>query len=158
MASLGHNVLTHRYLGKVILIMKTIFFSWYIFMIDITSFPQKRDSGAFRDLTHFGQVTLICVSKLTNIGSDNGLLPCWHQAIFWTNAGILLNGSLGTNFTEILLEFMHFHSIKCIWKKSSGNGGNFVSAQTMAFYCQITHRIMYHQASNRLKFFNYSAS
>ena len=38
----------------------------------------------------------IWVSKLTIIGLDNGLLPGWHQAIIWTNAGLLLNGSLGT--------------------------------------------------------------
>ena len=30
------------------------------------------------------------VSKLTTIGSDNGLLPDWRQAIIWTNAGIFL--------------------------------------------------------------------
>ena len=29
----------------------------------------------------------ICVSKLTIIGSDNGLSPGRHQAIIWTNAG-----------------------------------------------------------------------
>ena len=37
------------------------------------------------------------------IGSDNGLLPGWCQAIIWTNAGILLIQSLGTNFSEILI-------------------------------------------------------
>ena len=26
----------------------------------------------------------------------------WHQTIIWPNAGILLIGSLGTNFNEIL--------------------------------------------------------
>ena len=45
--------------------------------------------------------TYICVSKLTIIGSDNGLLTERHQAIIWTNAGILLIGNLGTNFSEI---------------------------------------------------------
>ena len=39
-------------------------------------------------LTHWGRVTLICVSKLTIIGSDNGLSPGRRQAIIWTNAGI----------------------------------------------------------------------
>ena len=53
-------------------------------------------------LTHLGRVTLICVSKQTNTGSDNGLLPGRHQAIIWTNAGILLIWTLGTNFSEIL--------------------------------------------------------
>ena len=53
-------------------------------------------------LTHWGRVTHICVSKLTIIGSDNGLSPGWRQAIIWTNAGILLIGTLRTNFSEIL--------------------------------------------------------
>ena len=43
----------------------------------------------------------ICVSKQTIIGSDNDLLPGWHQAIICTNAGILLIQTLGTNFSEI---------------------------------------------------------
>ena len=42
------------------------------------------------NLTHCGRVTHICVSKLIIIGSDNGLSPSQHQAIFWNNAGILL--------------------------------------------------------------------
>ena len=41
-------------------------------------------------LTHWGRVTHICVSKLTIIGWENGLSPRWHQAIIWTNAGMLL--------------------------------------------------------------------
>ena len=55
-------------------------------------------------LTHWGRVTHICVSKQTIIGSDNGLSPGRRQAIIWTNAGILLIGSLGTNFSEVLIE------------------------------------------------------
>ena len=55
-------------------------------------------------LPHLGWVRDICVSKLTNIGSDNGLSPGRRQAIIWTNAGILLVVSPGTNFNEILLE------------------------------------------------------
>ena len=59
-------------------------------------------------LTHWGQVTHICVRKLTIIGSDNGLSPSRRQAIIWTNAGILLIGPLGANFTEILIEILTF--------------------------------------------------
>ena len=33
------------------------------------------------NLTHRVWVTHICVSNLTNIGSDDGLSPGWHQAI-----------------------------------------------------------------------------
>ena len=52
-------------------------------------------------LTHWGRVTHICVSKLTIIGSDNGLSPGRCQVIIWTNAGILLIWTLGTNFSKI---------------------------------------------------------
>ena len=38
------------------------------------------------------------------MGWDNGLSPVRHQAIITTNAGLLLIGSLGTNFSEILME------------------------------------------------------
>ena len=57
---------------------------------------------------HWGRVTHICVGKLTIIGSDNGLSPDRRQAIIWTNAGILLIGPLGTNFSEILIEIQTF--------------------------------------------------
>ena len=59
-------------------------------------------------LTHWGRVTYICVGKLTIIGSDNGLLPERRQANIWTNAGILLIGTLGTNFSEISIGIQTF--------------------------------------------------
>ena len=46
----------------------------------------------------------ICVDEITIIGSDNGLSPGRHQAIFWTNARILFIEPLGTNFSEVLIE------------------------------------------------------
>ena len=70
-------------------------------------------------LTHWGRVTHICVSKLTNIGSNNGLSPGRRQAIIWINAGILLIGHLGTNFSEILIE-IHTFAFKMQMKISSG--------------------------------------
>ena len=70
-------------------------------------------------LTHWGRVTHICVSKLTIIGSDNGLSPDRRQAIIWTNAGLLLIGPLGTSFTEILIEILTFSSKKMRLKVSS---------------------------------------
>ena len=53
-----------------------------------------------KKLTHLGLVTHICIGNLTIIGSDNGLLPDWRQAIIWTNVGMLLIGTLGTNFSK----------------------------------------------------------
>ena len=80
-------------------------------------------------LSHWGWVTHICVGNLTIIGSDNGLSSCRRQAIIWTNAEILLIGTLGTNFSEILIE-IHTSSLKkrCIWKCCLWNVGHFVSA------------------------------
>ena len=71
------------------------------------------------ELTHWGRVTTICVSKLTIIGSDNDLSPGRRQAIIWTNAGILLIGTLGTNFSEILSEIHSFSFSKMHLKMSS---------------------------------------
>ena len=58
-------------------------------------------SLVYNRLTHWGRVTHICVGKLTIIGSDNGLSPGRRQAIIRTNAGILVIGTLETNFSEI---------------------------------------------------------
>ena len=73
----------------------------------------------WKTLTHWGRVTHICVSKLTIIGSDNGLSPGRRQAIIWTNAGILLIRTLGTNFSEILGEIHSFSFSKVHLKMSS---------------------------------------
>ena len=67
-------------------------------------------------LTHWGRVLHICVGDLTIIGSDNGLLPGRHQAITWTNVGILLTWPLGTNYSEMLIE-IHIFSFKKIHLK-----------------------------------------
>ena len=71
-------------------------------------------------LTHRGRVTHICVSKLTIIGSDNGLSPGRRQAIIWTTAGILLIGPLGTNISEILIKIYTLSLKKMHLKMSSG--------------------------------------
>ena len=69
--------------------------------------PVKKQS-----LTHWGRVTHICVGKLIIIGSDNGLSPERRQAIIWPNAGILLIGPLGTNFSEIFIEIQTSQHLK----------------------------------------------
>ena len=70
----------------------------------------------------------IRVSSVTIIGSDNGLSPDPRQAIIWTNAGILLIGPLGTNFSEIEIKIHTFSFKKMHLKMSSRNGSHFVSA------------------------------
>ena len=63
-------------------------------------------------------MTHICVGKLTIIGSDNGLSPGRRQAIIWTNAGILLLWTIGTNFSQFVIEIQTF-SLKQIRLKMS---------------------------------------
>ena len=70
-------------------------------------------------LTHRGLVTHICVSNLTIIGSDNGLSPGRRQAVFWSNDGILLNGTIGTIFSELLIKILIFLFKKVHLKVSS---------------------------------------
>ena len=70
-------------------------------------------------LTHWGWVMDICVSKLTSIGSDNGMSPGQHPVIIWTNDGMLSIGPLGTNFSEILIEIYTFSLKKMHLKMSS---------------------------------------
>ena len=74
-------------------------------------------------LTLWGRVTHICVSKLTIIGSDNGLSPGRRQAIIWTNIGILLTEPLGTNLSETLIQIhifslnkMHLQMLSAHWR------------------------------------------
>ena len=81
-------------------------------------------TGGQATLTHWGRVMHICFSKLTIIGSDNGLAPTRCQAIIWTNDGILFIGPFGTNFNEILIKiytfsFKKMHLKKAIWKMAN---------------------------------------
>ena len=71
-------------------------------------------------LTHWGWETHICVTKLTIIGSNNGLSPGRRQAIIWTSDGILLIWPSGTNFSEMLSRIHIFWFKKMHLKMSSG--------------------------------------
>ena len=86
-------------------------------------------------LTHWGRVTHICVNKLTIIGSDNGLSPDRRQAIIWTNAGILLIGPLGTNFSEILIEILTFSFKKMRLKVLSAKRRPFCLGLNVLTHC-----------------------
>ena len=92
-------------------------------------------------LTHWGWATHICVSKLTTICSENGLLPGRCQATIWTNAGILFIGPLGTNFSEILIEIHTFLFKKMHLKMSSAKWHTFCLSPNVLMYgllCQET--------------------
>ena len=88
-------------------------------------------------LTHWGRMSHICVSKLTITGPDNGLAP----TIIWTNAGILLIRTLGTNFSEILIKIDTFSLKKMHLKMSSGKrqpsclGLNVLSGRYCCWIC-----------------------
>ena len=93
-----------------------------------TAIETTRQTSQPDRLTHWGRVTHICVSKITIIGSDNGLSPGRRQAIIWTSVDILLIWPLGTNFNEISIEIYTFYSMKCIWNCRLEYGGHFISA------------------------------
>ena len=78
--------------------------------------------------THWGRMTHICVDNLTITGSDYGLSPARHQAILWTNAGILLIGPLGTKFSEVLIKIHTFSFKKMHLKMLSGKWQPFFLA------------------------------
>ena len=73
-------------------------------------------------------MTHICVSKLTTIGSDDGLSPERRHSIIWTNAEMLFIGPFKTNFSEILIEIYIFSFKKMHLKLLSGKWQPFVSA------------------------------
>ena len=91
----------------------------------IKFFQRNTDKFWLGFLTHWDRVTHICVVKLAIIGSDNGLSPGRRQAIIWTNAGILLIGPLGTNFSEFLIVIHTFSFSRIHLKMSSAKWCQF---------------------------------
>ena len=106
--------------------------------------------------SNWGRVTHICVSKLTIIGSDNGLSPDRRQAIIWTNAGILLIGPLGTNFSEILIEILTFSFTKMCLKVSSAKRRPFCLGLNVL--TTIKHNKAWSACIIRGKYSSYTAS
>ena len=78
---------------------------------------QKKPVIPYTIITDF---TLIYNFILCLIGSENGLSPIQCQAIIWTIAGLLLIGTLGTNFSESSIKIQKF-SLKKIHFKMSAN-------------------------------------
>ena len=92
-------------------------FNW----LGIITSPCSNFNGG---LTHWGRMTHICVNKIAIIGSDNGLSPERHQAIIWTNAGILLIWPLGAklqwNFNRNAYIFIRENACENIaWKMTA---------------------------------------
>ena len=87
-------------------------------MLQLTN--EDKVCGIICELIHWNRGTHICVSNLTIIASDNGVSPGRCQAIIWNKAGILLIGSLGTNFSEILNKIDTISFKKMYLKMPSG--------------------------------------
>ena len=85
---------------------------WYNFL-----FLKKH--SAYQKLTHWCRLMDTYINKLTITGSGNALLPDRHKAFTWTNAEILLIGTLGTNFSDILIAIKTFQFMKMHLKMSS---------------------------------------
>ena len=115
-------------LPKISEFMECAFFNCMRDIIEIvfcewgqTNFPLRMNcESKIARFTHRGQVTHVCVSKITINGSNNGLSPGRREAIFSTTAGILLIGPQGTNFSEILIENHTFSFQKIHLKMLSG--------------------------------------
>ena len=82
---------------------------------------------SYQGLMLFEAEWRIRVSKLTIIGSDNGLSPGRRHDIIWTNAGILIIRTSGTNtdIGEILNEIHTFSFKKMHLKMSSAKWRQF---------------------------------
>ena len=97
---------------------------WKVFPCHDIIMPDKKCMYPdWRDCLHYSMITTkptcdICLHQLigtewciyasvnyTIIASDNGLLPVWHQAIIWTNVGLLLIVPFGTYFSEMMENF-----------------------------------------------------
>ena len=65
----------------------------------------------------------VCVSKLPISGSDNELSPGRYQAITWDSAGVLLIGTLGTDFgnpkrnSQIFIQKNAFEMPSAKWRQ-----------------------------------------
>ena len=105
-----------KYAGKTQTAIATITGSEQISVVYLVSGYNNSGTYGVVRLTHWGRVTHICFSKLTIIDSYNALSPGRHQAIIWTNPGMLLSRTLGTNLSEILSE-MHTFLFKKMYLK-----------------------------------------
>ena len=93
-------------------------------------------------LTHGDRVTHICVSKITIIGSDDGLLP--GEVTIWINV-VLSIRHLGTNVNEIVIKIpfsykkMNFTKLSAKWWPFclGINVLNFIDVWSCGTYCTI---------------------
>ena len=103
-------------------------------------------NAIFIFLTHWGRVTR--PSLVPIMSCHLALLsPDMCQAIIWTNAGILLIGPLGTNFSEILIGIHRFSLKKYIWKCLLENG-SLSSRPGCVNLFELGQGVVYHQCQS----------
>ena len=95
------------------LAMTLIFEFWRSYVIFTIWWPR---SGVRIYQIVTGVTSDVGVPSTHLVCSDNVFLPRLCQTIIWSNAGILLIGPLGTNFSEISVEFHTFSFMK-MWLK-----------------------------------------
>ena len=79
-------------------------------VLSVTTMGETCEGNA---LTHWGRVAhCICVSKVTIIGSGNGLAPGRHQALIWISAVVFL---IGAKCSEIWIKIhtFSFENVVC---------------------------------------------
>ena len=119
------------------------FISWPYHIMHINEINEILYSlNICKSLTHWGWVTHICVSKLTIIGVDNGLLPGPRQAIICTKAGISLIGFLGTNFIVILIVIQKVSFNKMHLKMTSAKWRPFCLGLNVLTYSPAFHPML----------------
>ena len=98
--------------------------------------------------------TYVSVNEAT-IESDDGWSPVWHQAIIWTNAGILShNGPLGTNLSGILIEIQTFSFKKMCFKMLSARWQPFclsLNVLIMPVYHIVSYWMVWWWVRNSIK-------
>ena len=87
-----------------------------------------------------------------SIGSDNGLLPIWRQAIIWTNAALLSIGPSWTTFNEIWNKIRNL-SLKMHLKMSSVKWRPFCSGgdELTANVIHAANTVLYERASVKVE-------
>ena len=136
----------HKIIYIDFLVLHDAICNWSLFVKIIVKSTHYWPKFFLSMLTHWSRVTHICVDKLTIISSDNGLSSGRRHAIIWTNAAILLIGSLGTNFSEISIEIHTFSFKKMHLKMLSAKWHLFCLGLNV-----LSHTLLYMSLATMLK-------
>ena len=91
--------------------------------------PKETTTVSLAQLHNWILLTHIYVTESCSTASDNGLSPIRHQAIIWTNAGLLSTVPLGTIFSEISMKKQNFSFTKVHLKYRLRNDSHFVQGR-----------------------------